>query len=1149
MRSIFEPTGGVSIRATRRRPGLGRALRSCVATMLAGVAFVPAAAASAPPPSGSASGPQWALTDSTMPTALAPGQAGDSYLAVATNTGGATTSGPITLVVRLPAGLTETSAAIRHGFGTAGECKAEVEAGEVTAVKCSSAAAIAPGEQLVLQILVNVAEGVSGPLASSAVVAGGGASQEASAAATTEVGVAAANAGIAPGTFFSTTSSDQAGAHPNASAGFTLTTIRRKESNGEEFLVPAGSLKEVVVNTPAGLIGSTRAAPRCSYEQFSVGNCPADSEVGIETADMDIGNAYAPGGPPNVFSVPLYNLTPPKGVPAEFAFHVLSVAIIMRATVRTGSDYGLTVSVGPASQGAMLYSSETMFYGVPAQNNGGGATPVPLIYNPTACGSPLASTVGAGFYQFPSLPLAEALSAPTQWVGCEALSFPPRIRVSPDGAAAAHSPIGLRVDLEVPQSDAAEELASSAVKGATITLPEGLTINPAAANGLAACSERQAGFERLEADGQAIFSSSEAECPEASRLGTVRIETPLLGEELEGYVYQAAQTANPFGSLLALYAVAKAPQRGVLVKLAGRVATNPTTGQVTASFQRTPQLPFERFEVNLFGGRQAALASRGCGVYRANSMIEPWSGTRVVEPFAEFALSTGPEGQPCAGGNMFAPAFSAGTSNPVAGGFTPFDLTLTRGDTEQDFSTVSMTMPRGLEGMISKVPLCGEPQANAGDCPADSKIGHVITEAGVGSDPITLPQPGKPEDPVYLTGPYRGAPFGLSIAVPAEAGPLDLGTVIVRARIEVDPQTGQVSVVSDPMPTMLQGIPLDVKAIHVVVDRPEFMFNPTSCKPSSVTGTIGAVEGASAAVSSRFQAANCAALPFKPSFSATAHAHHSKAGGEYLRVDVGSKAGQANIARIHVTLPKKLPSRLSTLKLACPAAQFAADPASCPASSFVGTVAAYTPVLPVPLRGPALFVSHGGAGFPNLDFVMQGDGVTIDLVGDTFISKAGITTSTFSSVPDVPISSFELTLPAGPHSALGGNGDLCAAPLYMPTTITGQNGAVLSQRTRIKLAGCKPQIRVVGKRSGRRSATITLTVPAAGKLTVSGADVERHSKRLARAGRAKIAVRLSGRGRRLLARHPGRRLAVAVRLRFQPAKGRAIGARTKVLIG
>jgi hypothetical protein len=377
---------------------------------------------------------------------------------------------------------------------------------------------------------------------------------------------------------------------------------------------------------------------------------------------------------------------------------------------------------------------------------------------------------------------------------------------------------------------------------------------------------------------------------------------------------------------------------------------------------------------------------------------------------------------------------------------------------------VTVTTPPGLLGVLKSVQQCGEPQAGQGTCGPGSLIGHATVTAGVGPDPVST------TGEVFLTGPYKGAPFGLSIVVPTAVGPFNLGNVVVRAAIGVDPHTAQITVTSDALPTILQGIPLQVKTANVSIDRPGFIFNPTNCEPLAVTGTLTSAQGATAGVSSRFQAANCAALAFRPGFSVASQGRASKQNGASLDVKVTSGAGQANIGKVAVTLPKQLPSRLTTIQQACPEATFAANPASCPAGSNIGTATARTPVLANPVTGPAYLVSHGGAAFPNLVIVLQGENITLELVGSIDIKK-GVTSSAFDSVPDAPIETFELNLPEGPHSALTtalsakAKYDLCGTSLVMPTTIAGQNGAVITQSTKIAVTECpKTKTKVKAKK-------------------------------------------------------------------------------------
>jgi hypothetical protein len=365
--------------------------------------------------------------------------------------------------------------------------------------------------------------------------------------------------------------------------------------------------------------------------------------------------------------------------------------------------------------------------------------------------------------------------------------------------------------------------------------------------------------------------------------------------------------------------------------------------------------------------------------------------------------------------------------------------------------------------MISKVPLCGEAAANAGTCSSASQIGHTVVEAGPGPYPLAVPQPGEAPAPIYLTGGYKGAPYGLSIVVPLHVGPFTLQTQIVRAKIDVDPRTTQLTVTTDPLPTIIDGIPADLRAINAVIDKPGFMFNPTGCEPGAFSGTAFGTEGSTAPISSHFQMGSCRSLAFKPDFRVSTSGKTSRQNGASLDAKIlyptgalgnNQASSQSNVKSVKVSLPKQLPSRLTTLQKACPSATFEANPANCPAESKVGTATAITPVLPVTLTGPAYFVSYGGAKFPELVVILQGYGVTVQLHGETFISKTGITSSTFRQVPDVPITSFELKLPEGKYSALAANGNLCTTKLKMPTAFTAQNGAVIHQSTPITVTGC-----------------------------------------------------------------------------------------------
>lgn len=765
---------------------------------------------------------------------------------------------------------------------------------------------------------------------------------------------------------------------------------------------------------------------------------------------------------------------------------------LLGTQVRSGSDYALRSQVNNIPQREVTGSVLTL-WGEPenpshAQWHVGktvSGPEHPFLTLPTSCEGPQEFSASLNSWEHPdqfsrvSFVTHDANDEPVGFTGCEKLAFNPSISIQPDTGQADH-PAGLTVEVKPPVGGLTNPagLSTANIQDTTVTLPEGLVINPGQAAGLQVCPEGRPAPGR---PGDALTTPEErakgeeddeaSQCPGASKVGDVEIETPLLEHTLKGSVFVLPSDPPELKLLVA------ASGEGVNVKLVGVVHLNEQTGQVTTKFEGTPELPFTDFRLSFSGGGQAALATPvQCGAYGPEQGIAadftPWSSPFTPDffPSAEFALSDGPEHGACPSSPLpFDPELVAGATSDEAGGYTGFSMLLRRGDGQQRIERLQFKAPAGLSGMLSAVSLCGEAQAEQGSCPAASQIGHASVASGPGPYPLVIPQPGNPESPIYLTGPYQGAPFGLSIVTHVLAGPFNLGTIVTRAKIEVDPHTAQIAVTTDPLPQVVAGVPTDLRLVDAVIDRPGFMFNPTNCNPSSFSGTAWGTPPpgvnspkASAAIASRFQVGACRSLQFKPSFQAQASAKTSRANGASLSVKVsypisqepGQATSQANIASVKVELPKQLPSRLSTLQKACTAAQFQANPAGCPAASIVGHAVVHTPLLPVPLEGPAYFVSNGGEAFPNLIMVLQGYNVTVELVGDTFISKQGITSSTFKATPDVPFSTFELTLPEGPYSALAANGNLCKPKLVMPTTIVGQNGAQIKQNTKIQVTSC-----------------------------------------------------------------------------------------------
>jgi hypothetical protein len=859
---------------------------------------------------------------------------------------------------------------------------------------------------------------------------------------------------------------------------------------------PAALDKDVDTRLPVGLLGNPTFIPRCSVNQFlndvkgREDECASQTAVGIASVTVDepfFAHQLT-------FTVPLFNLEPYYGEPARFGFYVPGFAptpVILETALRDkpGEDYGINVNVANITQVIGLISARITVWGTPGdprhdnsrgwgcleESNGqsvhstctptptGGVKPLPFLVLPTSCESAPVSGVEVDSWSTPGVFESFSLSEPMETLsGCNQVPFTPSIEAKATTQRAS-APTGLDFNLDFNNEGLLnpEGLSQSELKDTVVTLPEGLTINPSAGVGLGGCSEAQYASETL---------SSEAGtgCPDDSKLGTVEVRTPLLSVPIHGSLFIAQPYANQFGSLVAIYVVLKNPETGVLIRLAGKVTPNPVTGQLTTTFEDNPQLPFAHFNFHFREGQQAPLISPPlCGSYSTTANLTSWSEPSTpITDTSSFQITQGFDGGACPSGGVppFDPGIQAGQLNNNAGSFSPFYLHLTRTDAEQEISGFSTNLPSGLTGDLTGIPFCpeaaielsrtktGTQEEAEPSCPADSRVGRSLVGTGVGA--VLAYVPGK----IYLAGPFHGAPFSLVSVTSAVVGPFDLGTVVLRFGLRIDPYTARVSVdptSSEPIPTILRGIVTHVRDIRVYIDRPHFTLNPTSCNPLAIGSTLTSDLGNTKTVTSSFQASNCQGLGFKPIFKVSTAGKTSRKAGASLKVKLSYPAGvQANIAKVKVDLPKQLPSRLTTLQKACTATQFEANPAGCPAASIIGHAKAITPLIPVPLEGPAYFVSHGGEAFPSLIMVLQGYGVTIDLVGTTFINKAGITSSTFKTVPDQPVGSFELTLPQGPFSALAANGNLCKAKLVMPTQFDAQNGMVVHQSTKISATGC-----------------------------------------------------------------------------------------------
>ncbi|HWJ42751.1 MAG TPA: hypothetical protein VNR67_04890, partial [Solirubrobacterales bacterium] len=586
-------------------------------------------------------------------------------------------------------------------------------------------------------------------------------------------------------------------------------------------------------------------------------------------------------------------------------------------------------------------------------------------------------------------------------------------------------PTGLNTVLTIPQDETADGRATSAVKSARVTFPEGMTINPAAGDGLAACSAEQVGYG----------TNKPSNCPEAAKIGAIEAEVPALERTLNGAVYQ--RTPEP-GNLFRLWIVSD--EQGVRLKLPGRIETNPITGQVSAVFNGIdslgglPQVPVAKLALKAFGGPRAPLATpSACGTYQTQYSFSPWSGKPAVEGQTAMQITQG-----CGKGG-FSPEISAGTRNYRAGAFSPLSFTLTRQDGEASPRTIALHLPQGLLAKLKGVPLCPDAAAATGGCPAGSKVGSIVAASGVGGAPLWIPQPGKAATAAYLAGPYKGAPYSVVSVVPAQAGPFDLGLVINRAAIYVDPETALATVLTDPLPQFLEGVPAAYRTVHVDVDRPEFTLNPTDCSQKKITATVTATTGAVAEPSDGFQATNCAKLKYAPKLKLSFTGQTKRTGNPGVKATFTQKSGQANNQSVTVFLPPSLFIDNSHISNPCTRVQFAAE--ACPKGSILRTVEAKTPLLDKPLKGKIYFRSNGGEReLPDIVADVRG-ALRVTLVG--FIdSVKGRVRVRFLGVPDAPVTSFKTNFFAGERSLLENSENLCKSKPRAEIRLKAQNGRV-----------------------------------------------------------------------------------------------------------
>ena len=911
----------------------------------------------------------------------------------------------------------------------------------------------------------------------------------------------------------------QAAGHPQ----FGFTEFR---FNTDGLGLPDGKIRDVRVDLPKGLAVNPQATPMCTQAQLEASACPVDSLVGTNYATLVNLLTLIPATVP----IPVYNVVPKDGQPARFGMTVPVVGgqIYLDGGIAYETDYHTYFTIHVADS-VPLAATRLVFNG-----RAGDGT---LLTLPSQCSASPAdfpiTKLEVTSYADEHLGPIEA-QTPVGVDGCGAVPFHPTISVTPD-TTAADQPVGVDVDVTMPQSpNGALNPNTSTLRTARVTLPEGMTINPAVATGLQACTDEQLGKG----------TSRPVECPAASRVGSVTLDAPALpAGSLTGDVFvgQPRSQDPASGEMYRLFVVAGSARYGVSVRLIGNISADPQTGRLTTTFAENPDVPLKRFHLHFDGGPRAALATpMACGPATTESTLTPWSGQGDASPTSSFAVDGCDQ--------PLAPQFSASSRTTKAGASTAFDVDVSRASGQPRLERLSFDLPAGLIGLVSKVPRCGPEDAAAGSCPASSRIGSTTVSAGSGPEPFSLP------GDVYLTGGYAGAPYGLSIVVHAVAGPFDLGLVVVRAGIRVDPHDAHLSVVSDPLPTIVGGVPLRLRQVHVAIDREGFMLNPTSCAEKATTGLVDGL-GSSAAISSPFQATDCAALPFAPQFTATSNGTLRFKKGAELNVHVGMPAGSANIASISVRLPKELPSRLiPTINNACLISQYQADYRKCPIDSYVGTVTARTPVLDEPLTGPAHIMAIPN-DVPRLVLRLQGQGdaagVEVLLEGTIIInSGGGRTKSTFATIPDVPITSFDLNLPTGPHSALDAPSyDLCKGPISMDVSIVGQNGARQDSTKKIAMKDCpkygKPKI--VSVKATRAGVQLRIKPPAnAGRLTVKGKGLKTVPRKVDRKVTYSVRLPLTKAGKR--AANSRRGLSTRLSVTFKPTNApKASTVRSKVV--
>jgi len=1025
------------------------------------------------------------------------------------NVGDAPTSGPLSLVVVLPSGLTRSSVHLNGNSNTGANwsCPGSAGASTVTCTASDSIGAHNVDRRVV--IAVNVAPVGPGAPADRTVVAkvsGGGASQAVNALESVHVSADPAGYGILPQSFLpgffeedGLTPVTASGSHPDLmTVPFDFHTVANPNSGAARQKSSAGSVRTVHADLPPGFLGDPTAVSECTQAEFAIEKCPPSSQVGqvhLRVFPID-------SGEPETFSSMFqgaYNLIHPRGTVTDIAFAVVGNPIHIKASLDPSRNYAITTEVPNINETIPVFDQKLTVWGVPAEEShdsercfapdlggvGNGPRPgdgcetdapkIPFLTVPFECGIDHSFRLHSyDSWQEPGVfgPEIE-YTLPQQTTGCEVPSFEPSVDLVPTGTQA-NTPTGLDVSIEVPQNKNPNARYTPPVKRTTVTLPEGMTLNPAFADGLDACTPGQIG----------LFTDSPVACPDNSRIGEVFLSTPLLPERLEGSLYLASQGSNPFQSTFALYmAIRDTEERGVLVKIPGRIDLDPVTGRITTSFDELPQFPFDEFTLRFRSGQRAPLVNPpACGSHEIEVEIASYAQpTKPLDASSSFEVSEGPGGGACIGDparRPFSPRMAAGTLSPVAGSYSPFVFRMTRGDDEQELSAVTSTLPPGMVAKIAGISFCpdaaiasipdaegtGKAELAGPACPAASQIGTVSAGVGSGTSPNYF------NGSVYLAGPYRGAPISLVTVAPALAGPYDLGNVVVRVPAYVDTETAQVKAISDPFPKILHGVLLRIRDVRLRIDRPETTINPTSCKPMSVEGKITGVGGDlfSGAddslfdVSNPFQVGECGSLDFKPRLSLRLFGGTKRGAHPKLRATVRMPAGGANISSASVGLPRSAFLDQSHIGTVCTRVQFKVD--QCPPASIYAEAEAKSPLLDEVLKGP-VYLRSSDNPLPDLVAAFDSERIDVDLVGRIDSVNQGIR-STFDLVPDAPVSWAVFTFQGGKKGLLINSRDLCKKTYRATAKLTAHNGRRITLRPKMQNS-CKKARK--GAKRGRRS--------------------------------------------------------------------------------